>query len=119
MSTTNVFTAVRKHCNTLLLLLIASFAMTAQAQQLRMADFVLFAGNATCPGTGQTAPAFPGCGVNLGSSTTIQQGSVGSYRLVTSTGNSTINANIYSGGTVQLANSNVVGGRLTAANSAN
>ena len=94
-------------------------SLNASAQQLNIKDFVLFGGNGLCPsGPGQKAPLFPGCGVILGSSTTVQQGSIGSYRLVTSTGNSTINANIYSGGTVQLTNSNVVTGKITAANSA-
>ena len=94
-------------------------SLTATAQQLNIRDFVIFGGNGLCPsGPGQQAPLFPGCGVILGSSTNVQQGSIGSYRLVTSTGNSTINANIYSGGTVQLTNSNVVTGKITAANSA-
>ena len=94
-------------------------SLTSSAQQLSISDFVLFGGNILCPaGPGQQAPAAPGCGVILGSSTNIQQGSIGSYRFITSTGNATINTNLYSGGTIQLANSNTVTGKITAANNA-
>ena len=77
------------------------------AQQTTMKDYVLFGGSSTYT-TGY---------VQLGSSTNVQGGALGSYKLIKSTGNSTVNANIYSGGTVQLANSNVISGKITAANS--
>ncbi|HKB45653.1 MAG TPA: hypothetical protein VKC90_14745, partial [Chitinophagaceae bacterium] len=64
----------------------------------------------------QTAPLAPGYAVQLGSSCNIQGGSIGSYNLVKSTGNLTLGTNIYSGGTIQLANSNMVTGKITAAN---
>jgi hypothetical protein len=79
-------------------------AFTSYAQQLKVSDFVLFGGSA---------------GVEITSSTNIQGGSIGSFTLVKTTGNSTLNTNIYSGGTVQLSNSNVVSGKITAANSQN
>ncbi len=79
-----------------------------------LSDFVIFTGSG---GPGTTMPAAGGYGVQIGSSITISGGAVGSYSLVQTTGNATINANIHSGGTVSLTNSNVVGGRITAANS--
>ena len=88
--------------------------LTTFAQTLQMSDFVLFGGNG---GTGTTTPASPGYGVQLGSSTTVNGGSVGSLKLVKSTGNSSITGNIYSVGTVVLNNSNTVTGKITAANS--
>ncbi len=77
------------------------------AQQTTMKDFVLFGGTNSCA-TGY---------VQLGSSANIQGGSIGSFKMVKSTGGATINANIYSGGKIILANSNAVTGRITAANS--
>jgi hypothetical protein len=76
-------------------LLVVLYPGTLNAQQLKITDFVLFGGNGTCPGgPSQKAPALPGCAVQIGSSSNIQGGSVGSYSLVKSTGNVTINSNI-------------------------
>ena len=64
---------------------------------------------------------FGGTGVQIGSSNTINGGSVGSYTLVQSTGNAAINSNIHSGGKIILANSNIAGisgGTISAANTA-
>src|SRR5947207_2080230 len=69
-------------------------------QQLKTSDFTIF---------GST-------GVQIGSSNTINGGSVGSYVLVQSTGNAAINSNINSGGKIILANSNIAGvngGKIT------
>ncbi len=99
-------------------LLVVLYPGTLNAQQLKITDFVLFGGNGTCPGgPSQSPPALPGCAVQIGSASNIQGGSVGSYSLIKSTGNVTINSNIYSGGTIQLSNSNVVTGNISAANS--
>ncbi|HSN62180.1 MAG TPA: polymer-forming cytoskeletal protein, partial [Ferruginibacter sp.] len=85
------------------------------AQQLRITDFVLFGGtNSILPG--QAACSSPGYAVQLGTSSKIVGGAIGSYKLVKSTGTATVNANIYSGGTVILANNNTVTGNITAAN---
>lgn len=90
------------------------------AQQTSMVDYVLFAGFGNCPGgAGQSTPSSPGCGVVLNSSTNIQGGSIGSYRLINSTGNATLNTNLFSGGTISLANSNAITGRISAANNYN
>ena len=92
----------------------------ARAQQTQITDYVIFGGQKTSSPP-QTAPLSPGYAVQLGPSTSMQGGLIGSYNLVKSTGNSTIGSaamptNIYSGGTVQLTNSNTVTGRITAAN---
>ena len=79
-----------------------AIAINSNAQQLKISDFVLFGGKA---------------GVEISSSTNIQGGAIGSDTIVKTTGNSTLNTNIYSGGTVQLNNSNIVTGKITAANS--
>ena len=63
------------------------------AQQTTIKDFVLFGGNSSAA-TGY---------VQLGSSSSVQGGSVGSYKLVKTIGSTTINANINSGGTIVLA----------------
>ena len=78
---------------------------TGQVPVLKPSDFLLLSGPG---GTGTTL---------IGSSITINGGSVGAYKLVQTTGNVTINANIYSGDQVILSNSNVVNGNITAANS--
>src|SRR5689334_21619359 len=90
----------------LVLFLVALFCSSVvHAQQPKITDFVLFGGSSTCSS----------CAVQLSASTTVSGGSVGSYNLIKSTGNSTIRSNIYSGGTIQLANSNIVTGNLAAA----
>lgn len=89
------------------------FGKTLFAQQTQITDYVIFGGKQA---QGQTAPAAPGYGVQLGSSTNIQGGLIGSYYLFKTTGNGTFGTNIFSGGIIQLANSNVVNGRLAARN---
>jgi len=94
------------------LLLGSLFCITyLQAQQTNISDYVIFGGR-NAPN--QTTPSAPGYAVQLGSSSNIQGGNIGSYNLVKSTGNLIINGNIYSGGTIQLANSNVVTGNMAA-----
>ena len=96
-------------------LLLGSASLHAQTS---MTQYVVFGGTST-PLPGQTAPAAPGYGVQFGFSTNIQGGSVGSYKLVKSVGNMTagtsaLKTNIYSGGTIVLANSNAVTGNIAA-----
>ncbi len=104
----------------LLLLFIITFCfgftVCSNAQvQTNISDYIVFGGTSgVLPG--HTPPSAPGYGVQLGSSSNLQGGSVGSFQLVKSTGNLTINANIYSGGKVDLANSNTISGKITAAN---
>ena len=73
--------------------------------QLQMSDFVLFSG-ANGPGT-----------VQIGSSSNINGGSIGSLKLVKSTGTSRMTSNLYSQGTISLANSNTVTGKIAVSNS--
>ena len=77
----------------------------ANGQQLKISDFTLFGGP---NGTGTTL---------IGSSITINNGAVGGTKLVQTTGNATINAHIHSGDKVIITNSNVIKGKITAANS--
>ncbi|MEP7109841.1 MAG: MBG domain-containing protein [Ferruginibacter sp.] len=101
-----------------LILLYLSLGTTVSAQQTTIREYVLFGGNGLCPACpGQKQPLAPGCGVQVGSFSKISGGSVGSYRLVKSTGSATIKANIYCGGTIHLANGNKITGNITAANS--
>ncbi|NTS40640.1 S8 family serine peptidase [Flavisolibacter sp. BT320] len=76
---------------------------SASAQQLPIRDFVLFGANST----------------QIGTSTTVSGGRIGSKNLVQTTGNTTITAAINSDNVVQLANSNTVRGNITAANKKN
>ena len=71
-----------------------------KAQQTTMKDYVLFGGNST----------YASGYVQLGSSANVQGGAIGSYKLVKTTGNATIGANVYSGGTIVFSNSNIVTG---------
>jgi hypothetical protein len=89
-----------------IIVLSTSSKLTAQ-QALKLTDFVIFSG----PG---------GTGTSLiGSSIMINGGSAGAYKLVQTTGNVTINSNIYSGDKIILANSSIVTGKIAAGNSSN
>ncbi|MBC7829571.1 MAG: S8 family serine peptidase, partial [Chitinophagaceae bacterium] len=78
-----------------------SLSSDLTAQQLKITDFVVFARGS----------------VQFGSSSFINGGSIGSYRHVETSGSIHIKGNIYSGGTVELANKNTITGRITASNS--
>ena len=84
----------------------------AWGQQLGLADFVLLSGSG---GAGTSVPAGSGY-VLLSSSSTINGGSIGSFNQVQSTGTASIVANVFSQGTILLANSNDISGRIAAAN---
>ena len=100
--------------STLWLFILSLISSTSNAQSPSMRDFAIFAGSGL---PGSAAPPSPGYGVQIGSSITINGGSVGSYKLIQTTGNASIQSNIYSGGKVVLTNSNVVAGKIAAANS--
>ncbi|MES1214111.1 MAG: hypothetical protein ABUT20_01235, partial [Bacteroidota bacterium] len=94
--------------------------LSMSQQQLKISDFAVFGGNGNCPGgPGQTPCNSPGCSVMIGSGSLINGGSVGSYRLVTTSGTVKITGNIYSGGTVSLDKTNTITGKISAANSQN
>src|SRR5882724_1241824 len=114
---TPVYYLLRNSLRSVVILLIGLFPYISNGQGLRMSDFVLFGGSGSCPfGTGQSGPPPPGCAVQMGSSSTISGGSVGSFSLINTTGSSNIYANLYSGGTIQLSNKTVVGGKIAVAN---
>jgi hypothetical protein len=113
----NLFQALYNKRIALIVVSILFVTLTTRSQSTPgLADFVILAGNG---GPGTTAPASGQYGVQVGSSITITGGSVGAYSLVQTTGNASIFSNIYSGGWVSITNSNVIGGRITAANPAN
>src|SRR4051795_11743836 len=87
------------------LLLLSLIALKVNAQQLKITDFVLFGGQNTTSTTGITTPPYPGFAVNIASATTITKGHIGSYNLIKSTGTTTLNCSLNSGGTIKLANS--------------
>ncbi|MFM2208234.1 MAG: hypothetical protein RL213_2209, partial [Bacteroidota bacterium] len=89
----------------------------ASAQSLQITNFAIYGGQRNAVGV--TAPAAPGYGVVFNSSTSMQGGNIGSEVLIQTTGNSGFGANLLSGGTVSLNNSNTVSGRITAANGGN
>ncbi len=69
-------------------------AVTSNAQQLKISDFVLFGGSS------QTNPPSPYItGVEIGSSSTIKGGSVGSFIIIKSNDNLNLTGNIYGGST--------------------
>lgn len=83
------------------------------AQSL-ISDYALFGGQSNTSGV--TAPASPGLGVVLCSSSNIQNGAIGSYSLIQTNGNASLGNGLYSNGRIVLSNSNTVAGRVTAAN---
>ncbi len=89
-------------------------------QQTNITDYIVFGGFNSI--AGQTPPSAPGYGVQFASSSNILAGStigsVGSYKLIKSTGNISVNGNIYSGGTIDLATGNSITGKIAAINSA-
>src|SRR4051812_43918148 len=98
------------------LILVSFITVRLHAQQLKITDFVLFGGQNTTSTTGITTPPSPGFAVNIASSATITNGRIGSYNLIKSTGNSTLNCSLNSGGTIDLANGTKVYGSITAQN---
>ena len=100
----------------IIILFACIIANTSFSQTLGLPHFVVLAGNG---GPNTTMPASGSYGVQIGSSITLSGGSVGAYTFVQTTGNATINSNIYSNGWVSITNSNVISGRITAANSNN
>jgi len=84
-----------------LLLFVFILKQSSAQQELNPNDFVLYS-----TGTGTTL---------IGSSITINGGSVGSKKLVQTTGNVTVNSNIHSGDKIILSNSNIIKGNITAA----
>jgi len=96
--------------------ILCLFFVPSSAQQLRISDFVLFAGNGSVAGSQSPVPSGPGYAVQLSSSTTINGGRIGSAVLVKTTGNSAITGSIHSKGRVELANSNLVTGSISAEN---
>lgn len=95
-------------CAKALLAISAIFTTSIlNAQTTRISDYVIFGGS-------PANSAQPSCGVQLGSSTTITGGSIGSYAQVSSTGNASFSSNLFSGGSITLANSNTISGRIAA-----
>src|SRR4249920_3798197 len=111
--------AIRMSLRCILLLITFGFHPDfSYAQQTKISDFALFGGNGSCPGgPGQKTPSAPGCGVIIGNGSQILGGSICSYSLVQGYNSINIAGNIYSGGTVNFSNSNIIAGRITAANS--
>ncbi len=74
----------------------------ASAQQLQAGNFVLFGGSG---------------GVSISSNSNIKGGSVGSFNIIKADYSSILSTNLYSGGKVVIADSNIVSGRIASANS--
>ncbi|MEO6290018.1 MAG: hypothetical protein ABIO76_08865, partial [Ginsengibacter sp.] len=100
MSISNIFSKL--NLSSILTIIIAIlFGIHTNAQQINTRNFVIYSGT----------------GSYIGSSITINNGSVGSQSLVQSTGSTIFNTNIYSGDKVNITNSNTINGLITAANS--
>ena len=78
---------------TLSLIISCSLNVVAQNEQLQISDFAVFAGAGL---QGATVPTGPGYAVQLGSSSNINGGSVGSLKLVKTTGTTNITGNVFS-----------------------
>ena len=87
--------------------------VVAQGPELKMSDLVVASG---AGGPGTTTPTGPGYAVQLASSVNINGGSIGSLKLVKTTGTANIIGNVYSKGTIVLANGAKVTGNIAASN---
>lgn len=90
--------------------------VNADSQQLKITDFVLFGGQGKSSQIKCTSPTSPGYAVNIASATTINNGRIGSYNLIQSSGTTTLNSTLNSGGIINLASSNKISGSITAQN---
>src|SRR4030095_2130994 len=86
-----------------LVLLNSVTAQTATTNQRQPREFVLLSG---VPGSQGTTL--------IGSSITINGGSVGAHKLIQTTGNATINSNIFSADKIIITNSNLIKGDISA-----
>ena len=93
----------------IVVLLTAVLPMLVNAQKLKITDFVLFGGSSNCVN----------CVVQIGASTEIKKGDIGSYSLIKSGTNIVLGGNIHSGGKIQLGNNIEFKGNLTVANTGN
>ncbi|MDH5380305.1 MAG: S8 family serine peptidase, partial [Cyclobacteriaceae bacterium] len=94
-----------------LVFLLAAFSARSQTQELNLSDFVLLSGN------GENLIATEPSGyVEIGSSSSVYGGSIGSFGLVRTTGTVDIRGNVFSLGTISLNNSNSVSGKIAASN---
>lgn len=96
-----------------LFLLPAAVVIAQQVPQPKMSDFVLFSG---AGGPGTATCYSPGYAVQIGSGSTVSGGTIGSLKLIYTTGPVTVTGNVFSNGTIVLANSNVVKGNIAASN---
>ena len=114
----HLYYPLRNFVSCLLIFAIGFYPRTANAQQLKISDFALFGGNASCPiGPGQRTPSAPGCGVIIGNGSKILGGSIGSYSFIQGYNNISVAGNINCGGTINFSNYDTVAGKITAANS--
>ena len=98
------------------LLLTVFFISNVKSQQLKITDFVLFGGQSKSSQTRCTDPSSPGYSVNIFSATKINNGRIGSYNLIQSSGATTLNCTLNSGGIIDLAGNAKVNGSITAQN---
>lgn len=101
----------------LLTALFLIFAVVLNAQQTSIKEYVIFGGNGNCQNSGKNYNENDGCLVLIGNRSNITGGAVGSYQLIKTTGAVTFAGNLFSGGTINLANTTTVGGNIAAANS--
>ncbi|MBC7915456.1 MAG: hypothetical protein H7Y07_15195, partial [Pyrinomonadaceae bacterium] len=95
------------------LLLLLFVPAKLWAQQKRITEFVLFAGNpaySSNPGNDKISS------IRIGSGSVIRNGSIGSYNFVKTLGSSIINGNIHNGRNAELANSNTINGSIFISN---
>jgi hypothetical protein len=99
------------------LLLSLSVPNSVHAQQLVIDSFAVFGGNGLCPfDKGQTTCLSPGCSVIIGSSTNINGGSIGSFKLIQANGTNSLSSNLVSGGSIVLKNNSSVKGKISVTN---
>ena len=73
-------------CKIVAIFLLLSFSKAVFSQELKINDFVIFAGQKSSTLNNVTNPVSPGFSVNIGSAVKINGGHIGSFDLVNSTG---------------------------------
>lgn len=92
-------------------------AIRSNAQDLKIADFVVYASTNNISQSLLLQLTAKGYGIQVGSGSKVISGSIGSCFPIKTTGIATLLSNLHSGSTIQLAPGNIVTGKISAANS--
>ena len=105
------------YLKSLVAVLLIFMTASLHAQQTSIQDYVIFGGNVNCKNSGISNNGNNECMVIIGNKSKIKSGAIGSYQFIKTTGEVNIGGNLVSGGIINLADKNTIGGRISASNS--